>query len=79
VRHNAGGVAAQGADAAEHAEAVEVLAVPAAVRIAAQMKSSTSAGAVWIGTTTALRPAATRDAVMPAGDFTWAMGSPMIG
>ena len=49
------------------------------VRPAARMKSPKSSTALWIGITTALRSAAAKAAVIPAGDFTWVIGSPMIG
>ena len=37
-----------------------------------------SAGGTWAGTTTASRPALWNAAVTPAGDLTWAIGSPTM-
>ena len=41
--------------------------------------ASRSAAATCSGTTTAFTPRSAKSAVIPSGDFTWAMGSPTIG
>ena len=48
-------------------------------RLTPRMKSCTSDGVTWIGTTTQLRPRSSSASVTSAGDFTCAIGSPMMG